>query len=535
MNLSSAQQQVVDCESPTLVVLGGAGTGKTTTAATIARKTLESASELQRRDRVLFLSFSRAAATQVLTRAEGVLGRYADQVEVTTFHAFAWRMIARWGSILGIEDPVLFSPAEQKLFGKSAGLGYDALIPLATRLLEVPAIRRHFSQRWSLVIVDEFQDTNEEQWDFVQRICESARLVLLGDLNQCIYKNLPNSSGVGPQRVAAALTRPGAEQIILPDVSHRDPSYIIPAAANAVRERDFDSEAVRAAIDADMLEIVREQDPAREGEQVVEQIQRLQSRGMSVGVFSHHVDSTAQLSDELNEAGVAHEIVGLPDAVDAALRAQYAMLAYCCGETEPDDILRGLAIFVASAERGSDAPELARMIAKLSPRPDSLTRRLQLMGKQLGQAQSLKESLDIASAAYDSVGLARGESAWRSATRLLSNLLGPRALSLRSFPDGGISHLRESIAQQHLALLMNDEAKASAPVELMGLYQTKGREVDAAVVVLRHSDWFGREAEPMPDGSKLLYVLMTRARKKTIILALGRTLPSLVAPLTILR
>lgn len=68
----------------------------------------------------------------------------------------------------------------------------------------------------------------------------------------------------------------------------------------------------------------------------------------------------------------------------------------------------------------------------------------------------------------------------------------------------------------------------------MGLYQSKGREADATVVVLRASDYYGKEHEPMSAGSKLLYVVLTRARMKTIVLTLGMELPPLIYPLAAL-
>ena len=65
----------------------------------------------------------------------------------------------------------------------------------------------------------------------------------------------------------------------------------------------------------------------------------------------------------------------------------------------------------------------------------------------------------------------------------------------------------------------------------MGLYQTKGREADATVVVLRSNDFYGTEPAPVPVGSRLLYVVLTRARHKTIVLLFGDEPPGLVAPL----
>lgn len=82
---------------PVLLVLGGAGTGKTTAAANAAVEHLRLAGARRgRRDptpRVLFLSFSRASVAQVVERSSGVLGERLSQVEFTTFHGLAWQLV----------------------------------------------------------------------------------------------------------------------------------------------------------------------------------------------------------------------------------------------------------------------------------------------------------------------------------------------------------------------------------------------------------------------------------------------------------
>lgn len=93
---------------------------------------------------------------------------------------------------------------------------------------------------------------------------------------------------------------------------------------------------------------------------------------------------------------------------------------------------------------------------------------------------------------------------------------------------------RERVTDQQVSLLTYSDSDDAADVQLMGLYQSKGREADATIVVLRGNDYFGKEGEPMPVGSKLLYVVLTRARTKTIVLTLGSTLPPLIYPLAVL-
>lgn len=529
------QEAVLDATDPVLVVLGGAGTGKTTVAAAAVRNVLDESQAGNGPRRALFLSFSRAAVAQIVDRTSTVLGRQARFVEITTFHAFAWHLIRRWGNVIGLPEPKLISPSEAKLFGATSGITYRDLVPLALQLLEIPAIRRHLEGRWAIIVSDEFQDTSDDQFAMVLRIRGNARLLLLGDLNQCIYTNLPGAVGVGPERVDAALALPGARKIELPDVSHRDPTNILPAAAAAIRQRDVEHDAVKAALDSGMLEVRHHPDAAKEGELVAALTRELRDAGhTSVGIFSHHVDATASLSDDLNRACIPHEIVGLPDAVTSALEAQYEMLAYAGGDGSMDAVRRALGIFVTSTERGGSAPDLAYMIAGQWPVPRTLGVRLQGLRSSLESAHSVAAAFSIASQVPDRIGLTRGQRAWARSTGILQALLGPRLFRAPTFPAGGFAFVRERLTQEQVSLLTYNDPGDPANVQLMGLYQSKGREADATIVVLRENDYYGKEVEPMPVGSKLLYVVLTRARKKTVVLTVGTKLPSLVYPLATL-
>lgn len=530
------QEPVLEAEDPVLVVLGGAGTGKTTVAAAAVRKILDRqrAAGAQPK-RALFLSFSRAAVGQIVERTNGTLGPQADCVEITTFHAFAWHLIRRWGNAIGLHDPKLISPSEAKLLGTSGGITYDQLLPLALNLLEIPAIRRHQEHRWAVIVSDEFQDTSHDQFELIMRLRGQARLLLLGDLNQCIYTNLPGVTGVGPERVAAALALPGATEIRLPDVSHRDPTNILPAAAAAIRQRNFDHDAVKAALATEMLQVRHHHDLSAEGTLVSALVTELRDAGhKSVGIFSHHVDATASLSDHLNNVGIAHEIVGLPDSITSALQAQFEMLCFAAGGGTMEAIRRGLGIFVTSTERGGAAPQLARMLTGQVPAPARVSASLTQIEGSLTSATSISEILELIAQVPNRLGLTRGERTWARSTRILRALLGPRICRAAAFPPGGFEFLRERLTDQQVSLLTYSDADDPADVQLMGLYQSKGREADATIVVLRGNDYFGKETEPMPVGSKLLYVVLTRARARTVVLTLGSTLPPLIYPLAVL-
>jgi DNA helicase-2/ATP-dependent DNA helicase PcrA len=527
------QEPVIDATDPVLLVLGGAGTGKTSTAAAavracLERNDLEASSGLGTR-RALFLSFSRAAVAQILDRTADILGTCKDRVEITTYHAFAWSLIERFGSAVGLPKPVLATESELKLFRQAGAIRYKDMMPLALRLSGVPAIAAHLRSRWSLIVCDEFQDTDDGQFRLLTAIRGDARLLLLGDPNQCIYSSLPDAVGVGPERLAAALALPGARQITLPEASHRDPTGVLPAAAAAIRVRDFSHDAVTVAMTSGRLQVRAGLDPAHEAATVAAVVRDLRAEGHTVGVFSHHTDSTTTLSDQLQQSGVDHEIIGLPESVTAALDAQHAMIAFAGGTADWDLVRSQLAISVTSTERGRRAPELARMIIGASTLPATLARRLDQLRLELSDS-SMMAATDLASQAHEVLGLIRGERQWRRAARLLRPLVA-RSARHATRADSALTLLDRAIVHQRASLLTYATDAEPVPVQLMGLYQTKGREADATVVVLRSNDFYGTERTPFSVGSRLLYVVLTRARHKTLLLLFGTDLPALVAPL----
>lgn len=341
----------------------------------------------------------------------------------------------------------------------------------------------------------------------------ASELIVLGEEDPPVAGRLPRSPVHLPRREA--------------------PRALISFGEESIADHNlFEHDAVRAALDADMLDVRHATSYADEGVVVAALVTELREAGhATVGIFSHHVDASTTLSDHLNTAGIAHEIVGLPDAVTSALEAQFEMLNLAAGSGDPALIRRALGVFVTSVERGNYAPELARMIVGQASASATLTSRLGNLETALTETDSVVETLRIIGHVPDALGLARGGRTWASSVRLLRALLGPRLCRATTMPEGGFESLRNKLTAQRIALLTSSDAGDPADVQLMGLYQSKGREADATIVVLRGNDYYGQEAEPMPNGSKLLYVVLTRARRKTVILIFGAELRPLIYPI----
>ncbi|HTM86127.1 MAG TPA: UvrD-helicase domain-containing protein, partial [Mycobacterium sp.] len=71
-----------------------------------------------------------------------------------------------------------------------AVLGYDDLLTRLATALAAPdsAARTRMAQRWPIVMVDEFQDTDPVQWQVIERAFSGrSTLILIGDPKQAIY------------------------------------------------------------------------------------------------------------------------------------------------------------------------------------------------------------------------------------------------------------------------------------------------------------------------------------------------------------
>ncbi|MBV5247043.1 AAA family ATPase [Mycolicibacterium sp. PAM1] len=526
------QQKVIKTDSDLTVVLGGAGTGKTTCALAAAAAHLERTTTSPEQ-RALFLSFSRASVSRIADHSRGILGPYAPRVDISTFHALAYSIVRRFGSLIGKPSVVLVSPPRERLDSRPDAIGYDHLIPLAINIIRSsPAVAAHLRSRWGLVIVDEFQDTGDAQQDLLNEIAQDARLILLGDPNQCIYTFLA-ADGVRIERITEACRTAGSENTIsLPEVSHRDPTGVIPSVARAVLQRDFTSPALTAAIDDERLHIHSGIPLEDEVAVVADYVRGIRADDLGVAVFTHHNDMLAALSDGLEADGIDHEIAGLNDALACALDAQVAMLGFAAGSNTWDDVLLALAVFCTSAQRGKQVPQLARDILD-GTGSTALHARLSDLQGHLQVDAPVEDDLGIAAGAHEMVGLTSKSSAWAQAASLLRTMRARATRqSIRQAPKKLIVRRIAAAAQEAAASVLTDVAVDPHEVQLMNLYQTKGREADVTIVVLRQGDFMGTEGEPFPTTSRLLYVVFSRARHRIVVLLVGDYLHPAVEPLT---
>lgn len=534
-DLTPMQQQVADLTAPTALVLGGAGVGKTTTALWAARREITGHGGTAKvpTQRVLFVTFSRTAVAQIRSRSGGVLAGITEAVEILTFHGLAFRLLTAFGRYAGIgsEPPSLLGEARSKLLQESSGvarLAYGQLLPSALRLLEATGpISDLIKSRWAMVICDEFQDTDDDEWRLLQCLGEKARLLLLADPNQMIYgfKN-----GVTDARLDAARARPGCVEHSLPPGSHRDPTQVLPDAASEARWRRFSTTPVVKAVTEGRL-LVYAAVPDSEGERaaaIVAEVERLRRQGhATIGIYAKTNTDAAELSYGLLERGLDHVPIGFSEAYGEALVTMVLMVQYAAGAASWDDVRTALGVTLTANVRSSTAPNLAIYLRDGVGYPAAFGQQLLDLADSLNAAgRDVAAAAAVATGSWDALGFLNGRRAWRRAARTFRSAVARAQLE----QEAQLERLSTVIAGIRDASFVELDAGDGGAIQLMNFSQTKGREADATILSFTSRDYYGRGGEPYDEPSRILYVSMTRARHKVVVM-LPPTPHPLVAPL----
>jgi DNA helicase-2/ATP-dependent DNA helicase PcrA len=189
------------------LAMGGPGSGKTHVALVKARDEIRSGA-LQPGQRILFLSFARPTVARIVEKAKELIS--PDELkllEVNTYHGFAWSVLRSHGYLLNDGKPLQLLPPPEgaarlahiakgdhhteklRLFHEEGLLHFDLFALLTAELFaRSRRLTGVYNSSYPLLVVDEFQDTNAEEWAMVRELAVGGRIIALADPDQRIYE-----------------------------------------------------------------------------------------------------------------------------------------------------------------------------------------------------------------------------------------------------------------------------------------------------------------------------------------------------------
>jgi DNA helicase-2/ATP-dependent DNA helicase PcrA len=371
--LNDAQREAVTTTEGPLLVVAGAGSGKTRVLTYRVAYLLEQG---VKPNEILAITFTNKAAAEMRSRIESAVGARARAIWILTFHAACGRILRREAERLGYRsnftiydqadqirlvrscleelerDPKRFTPRgihtqisnaknqligpdeyagrvesfydqtvadvygmyQRRLFAQNA-VDFDDLLMLTVEVLQrFPEARERWAKAFRYILVDEYQDTNHAQYVLLQLLAsDSQNLMVVGDPDQSIYR----FRGADIGNILSFERDFSGTQVIPLEQNYRSTNAILNA-ANAVIENNRERKPKHLWSElgeGEPVRVVETEDEHAEARFVAAEVAALLEYGFSLGEIAVVYRTNAQsrvLEDVFVRQGVAYQVIGGP-------------------------------------------------------------------------------------------------------------------------------------------------------------------------------------------------------------------------------
>lgn len=371
--LNEAQRQAVLATEGPLLVLAGAGSGKTRVLTYRIAHLVEDLGVAPWS--ILAVTFTNKAATEMRERLSRLLPGGVRGMWISTFHSMCVRMLRRYADRLGYTDrftiydsddskrlvkqcladlgygssrsisegavrarisqaknelvgpddfqPRLGDPLDkavlrvyrqyQRRLARSNAFDFDDLLFFAYHLLKDNTdVRDEYGARFRYILVDEYQDTNRAQYQITQLLAKShGNLMVVGDDDQSIY----SWRGADIRNILDFERDWPDTTTVKLEENYRSTGIILDA-ANAVishNENRKDKRLYTTGERGEKIRVFLAADERDEGRWIASEIEKLHDAGESyddIAVFYRTNAQSRTLEDMFLRAGVSYRIVG---------------------------------------------------------------------------------------------------------------------------------------------------------------------------------------------------------------------------------
>lgn len=373
MALNEMQQLAVNTTEGPLLILAGAGSGKTTVLVNRVEHIISS--HLATPWQVLAITFTNKAAGELRERLVSAIGEEANDIWAYTFHSCCSRILRRFGEKigytnhftiydtddsrrvmkqcqkqLGIEDKLinhksilaeisrakdsLISPEEYKQTAqndfrkskiaecyelyqaqlkKSDAMDFDDIIFNTVKLLEENEdVRNIYQTQFKYVMVDEYQDTNHAQYVLTSLLADKYKnICVVGDDDQSIYR----FRGATIENILSFENHYKGAKVIRLEENYRSTQNILDG-ANAVishnKNRKGKTLFTRSG-SGDKIVYKTVMSESEESQYIIDEIVKNVNNGMKYSDHAILYRMNAQsrnLEVMLTKSGISHRIIG---------------------------------------------------------------------------------------------------------------------------------------------------------------------------------------------------------------------------------
>ena len=297
--LNDRQKEAVLYNEGPLLIIAGAGAGKTKTLTTKIAYLIEEMGALP--SNILAITFTNKAAKEMKDRIIRLIGSIGYQIQTSTFHSFGLKLLKENYERLGFDknfvimdsddsltivkkilkdmdlDPKIYNPRairnkisscknelispkaysrytvspyeeivckvyekyQEKLM-KNNAVDFDDLLILPIKLFEENKdILEKYQEQFKYILIDEYQDTNEAQYKLTKMLSEKYRLITcVGDDSQSIY----SFRGANYKNILNFEKDYKDAKTILLEQNYRSTSYILNAANDVIKNNKMKKE-----------------------------------------------------------------------------------------------------------------------------------------------------------------------------------------------------------------------------------------------------------------------------------------------------